>query len=84
MQIGSNVTVKGHLKAGMAMGVGNGNGFVRTPVCIGCWWDSGEVSNVHIDSLDVTAMLDRTAMAIAGNTHGVKIDRLILSGGSSV
>lgn len=81
MQIGSNVTIKGHLKGGMAKGSGNGNGFVRTPICIGRWWDSGEVSNVHIDSLDLTGMTDGTAMAIAGNTHGVKIDRLKLSGG---
>lgn len=81
MQIGSNVTIKGHFKGVLKKGNSNGNGFVRTPICIGRWWDSGEVSNVNIDSLDLTGMADGTAMAIAGNTHGVKIGRLKLSGG---
>ena len=81
MQIGSNVTIKGHLKGAVVNGDGNGNGFVRTAICIGRWWDSVEVSNVHIDTLDLTGINNSTAMAIAGNTHGVRIGRLMLNGG---
>ena len=81
MQIGSNVTIKGHLKGSVVNGDGNGNGFVRTAICIGRWWDSVEVSNVHADTLDLTGVNNSTAMAIAGNTHGVRIGRLMLNGG---
>ena len=81
MQIGSNVTIKGHLKGSVINGDGNGNGFVRTPICIGRWWDSVEVSNVHIDTLELTGIANSTTMAIAGNTHGVAIGRLVMSGG---
>ena len=81
MQIGSNVTIKGHLKGAVINGDGNGNGFVRTAICIGRWWDSAEVSNVHADTLDLTGVKNSTAMAIAGNTHGVRIGRLMLNGG---
>ncbi len=81
LQIGSNVTIRGHLRVCIAKGSGNGNGFARTPICIGRWWDLKEVSNVKIDSLELGGVIDGTAMAIAGNTHGIRVDRLLMSGG---
>jgi hypothetical protein len=82
LQIGSNVVIKGHLKGSVVNGTSNGNGFVRTPICIGRWFDAAtEVQNVHIDSLDLTGMSDGTAIAIAGNAHGVRIGRLSMGAG---
>lgn len=81
LQLGSNVNITGYLKVSIASGIGNGNGFARTPICVGRWWDLEEVTNVQIDSLDLKGLVDGTAMAIAGNTHGVSIGRLKLNGG---
>lgn len=84
LQIGSNCVGYGKLRGRVNGGVPNNNGFVQNPMCIGRWYDAGAVTNVHFDTLDMQGMSGGTAMAIAGNTSGVRIERLIMNGGGQL
>lgn len=79
MQLGSNSSVHGHLTINVTDTTGNGNGFVRLPICIGRWWNpSYEVKNVYIESVELSNSYNESNLiAIGGNVSNVQIENII-------
>jgi hypothetical protein len=82
LQLGSNTAIHGHLEINVTGTSGNGNGFVRLPICIGRWWDASyEVKNVYIESVKLSnSYSESNLIAITANASNINIKNVEASG----
>lgn len=81
LQVGSAFTQIGHLDIAIAGTTAGGNGFVRTGVTIGRWWNAAQrVENFHLESIKVTTSTGVNGVAISGSSRHGYIGRLGIYG----
>lgn len=85
LQVGSNFTQTGRLSINISGTAAGGNGFVRTGVTIGRWWNAAQrVEDFSIESIVVTTSTGVNCFSISGSARRGKIGRIGCFGSFSI
>lgn len=77
VQVGTGFTQLGHLNINITNTTAGGNGFVRTGMTVGRWWNAAQrVEQFNIESIKVTTATGVTCVAVSGSAKRGKIGRV--------